>query len=84
MGRPGSAVLVMDLARPGSLAAAKQLVEQYSEGEPEVLREDFYNSLLAAYTVDEVIDQLRKAGLDQIGVDMASDRHWIASGTLPG
>lgn len=84
MGRPGCVVLVMDLARPGSLTAAKQLVDQYSEGEPEVLREDFYNSLLAAYTVDEVGDQLRKAGLDRITVDMASDRHWIASGTLPG
>lgn len=84
MGRPGCVVLVMDLARPGTLTAAKQLVDQYSEGEPEVLREDFYNSLLAAYTVDEVGDQLRKAGLDRITVDMASDRHWIASGTLPG
>ena len=82
MGRPGSAVLVMDLARPGSLADANKLVDQYSEGEPEVLREDFYNSLLAAYTVDEVRDQLQRAGLGQISVDMASDRHWIAGGTL--
>lgn len=84
MSRPGGAVLVMDLARPGSMSEAEHLVEQYSGGEPEVLREDFYNSLLAAYTVDEVQSQLGAAGLGNVIVDMASDRHWIASGCLAG
>jgi hypothetical protein len=37
---------------------------------------------LAAYTVNEVSDQLLKAGLDRLGIETASDRHWIVSGTL--
>ncbi len=38
--------------------------------------------LLAAYTVEEVRDQVSQAGLRGIDVEMASDRHWIASGRL--
>jgi ubiquinone/menaquinone biosynthesis C-methylase UbiE len=82
LGRPGAAVQVMDLARPDSERAALQLVDDYSGDEPEVLREDFYNSLLAAYTVGEVREQLARAGLSQLDVDMASDRHWVACGNL--
>jgi hypothetical protein len=51
---PGAPVLVMDLMRPASPAAAEALVEQYAAGEPEVLRRDFYNSLLAAFEPGEV------------------------------
>ena len=72
----------MDLARPDSEQDARALVDQYSGDEPEVLREDFYNSLLAAYTVGEVREQLRAAGLGHLEVEMCSDRHWIASGLL--
>lgn len=84
LGKPGAAVQVMDLSRPASEQAAQQLVEHYSGDEPEVLREDFYNSLLAAYTVDEIRGQLARAGLESLEVGMASDRHWIACGRLSG
>ena len=77
---PGAAVQVMDLFRPESEDEAMRLVNQYSAGEPEVLREDFYNSLLAAYTVEEIEDQLSRSGLRGLEVEMASDRHWIVSG----
>ena len=78
----GSAVQVMDLARPNSKSAAGKLVDRYADGAPEILREDFYNSLLAAYTADEVVQQLAMAGLDGLRVKTISDRHWLASGTL--
>lgn len=84
LGKPGAAVQVMDLVRPDSDADAKRLVDEYSGDEPEVLREDFYNSLLAAYTVDEIGEQLEQAGLGYLEVGMCSDRHWIASGLLEG
>jgi len=80
---PGAAVQIMDLMRPDSEARAQELVGLYAADAPEVLREDFYNSLLAAYRPDEVSDQLRRAGLDRLEIDKASDRHWIVSGTLP-
>ena len=77
---PDAAVFVVDLKRPASIAAARQLVETYAAGEPEVLRRDFYNSLLAAYRSDEVRAQLTAAGLEHLTVDEVSDRHLAVVG----
>ncbi|MDD3519596.1 MAG: class I SAM-dependent methyltransferase, partial [Chromatiales bacterium] len=52
--RAGAFVYVMDLMRPDSPEVARALVERYSGDEPEVLRHDFYHSLLAAFSPDEV------------------------------
>lgn len=82
LGAPGAAVQVMDLLRPDSEEQAQQLVERYADGAPAILREDFYNSLLAAYTPEEVARQLILAGLDRLKIETASDRHWIVSGRL--
>jgi ubiquinone/menaquinone biosynthesis C-methylase UbiE len=80
---PGAAVLVMDLARPDSPADAGRIVATHAASEPAILREDFYNSLLAAFTPEEVRQQLAAAALPGIRVRMVSDRHWLASGRLP-
>ena len=84
LGKKGAAVQVMDLMRPESEAGAQELVDRYAADAPEILREDFYNSLLAAYTTVEVSDQLLRAGLDRLKIETASDRHWIVSGRLGG
>ena len=76
--QPGCAVLV-DLKRPESCDEAHRLVQHYSGAEPEVLRRDFYNSLLAAYTVDEVRRRLRQAMLPQ-QTEAVTDRHLIVWG----
>jgi SAM-dependent methyltransferase len=78
--RSDALVLVMDLARPPSELAVDSLVESYALEAPEVLRRDFRNSLLAAYTPHEVRVQLRRAGWKKVSVDMVSDRHWAAWG----
>jgi len=67
------------LCEPGE---AERLVDEYAADAPPILREDFYNSLLAAYTLEEVESQLREAGLGHLRVSLPSDRHWIATGTL--
>lgn len=77
---PGASVLVMDLARPADEATARALVEEYAAGEPEVLRRDFYNSLLAAFEPAEVRAQLAQAGLSGLRVEMVSDRHLLVHG----
>jgi len=82
LGAKGAAVQVMDLMRPESESEAQRLVDRYAEGAPDILREDFYNSLLAAYTTVEVSKQLLKAGLDRLKIETPSDRHWIVSGRL--
>jgi ubiquinone/menaquinone biosynthesis C-methylase UbiE len=76
----GTPVFVMDLMRPESRDRARVLVEQYAAGEPEILRHDFFHSLLAAYEVGEVEAQLRAAGLPHLRVRACSDRHLIAWG----
>ncbi|MGM0593702.1 MAG: class I SAM-dependent methyltransferase [Pseudomonadota bacterium] len=78
--RPGAAVFVMDLKRVESKEQAAQMVQQYSVDEPEVLKQDFYNSLLAAFTPDEVRQQLAEAGLGHLNVEEVSDRHLVVSG----
>lgn len=82
LGTAGASVQVMDLIRPETEADASALVELYAEGAPAILRDDFYNSLLAAYTIDEVREQLLHEQLGQLEIEAASDRHWIVSGTL--
>jgi ubiquinone/menaquinone biosynthesis C-methylase UbiE len=76
---PDGAVFVMDLARPDSTRQAARLVDQYSRDEPEVLRRDFYNSLLAAYRPDEVRQQLKQSDLAHLRLEMVSDRHWLVT-----
>ena len=78
----GGGVFVMDLLRPARPSSARQLVETYAEGEPDVLRQDFYNSLRAAYRPDEVREQLRLAGLDTLAVEQVSDRHFAVFGRI--
>ena len=79
---PGAQILVMDLARPASALTVDAIVETYALEEPEVLRQDFRNSLFAAYRVSEVEEQLRTAGLDTLDVAMVSDRHLAVSGRI--
>lgn len=80
--RPGAPIFVMELLRPASKQQATDLVDQYAGDEPLVLKEDFYNSLLAAYRPDEVERQLEEIGLSQLKVEGVSDRHFIVFGTL--
>lgn len=82
LGKPGAALFVQDLARPDSVDAAQNIVEREAADEPEVLKADFYNSLLAAFTPDEVRAQLAAAGIEA-RLETPSDRHWRVVGRLP-
>ncbi|MFI5322323.1 MAG: class I SAM-dependent methyltransferase [Thermodesulfobacteriota bacterium] len=77
---PGTRVFVMDLIRPDTADEARRLVELYSPNELEILKRDFYNSLLAAFELDEVRQQLVEAGLGYFNTERASDRHIIVYG----
>ena len=83
LGKPGATVLVMDLFRPESPERAREIVEQYAGNEPPVLKEDFFNSLCAAFTLREIRFQVRSRGLGALVCELASDRHWIVWGHLP-
>lgn len=83
LGKPGAAVLIMDLLRPESPERAREIVEQYSGNEAPVLKEDFFNSLCAAFTLREIRYQIRSRGLGGLVCELASDRHWVGWGHLP-
>ena len=70
-------IFVMDLMRPETNEEVEELANKYAQGEPEILQRDFYNSLKAAFTPDEVFFQLSAAGLDNLSVSVVSDRHLV-------
>lgn len=77
-----TAIFISDLLRPESKRIAQSMLEQYAKHEPEVLRHDFYHSLLAAFTLEEVQQQLHAAGMHGLQVDQISDRHMLVYGYL--
>jgi len=83
LAKPEATVLVRDLARPASPQAARQIVSRYAEHESELLREEYYRSLLSAYTPEEIRLQPDCAGLSMLEVEMVSDRHMDIFGRLP-
>jgi 2-polyprenyl-3-methyl-5-hydroxy-6-metoxy-1,4-benzoquinol methylase len=80
--KPGGPVLVMDLLRPESPEAAQAIVDQYAAHESPILRRDFYNSLLAAFTEDEVAAQLAEMNFSRLLIDVPDDRHWVVGGRV--
>lgn len=81
LGRPGAAVYVMDLVRPDSEETARAMVKAGAGSEAPILQHDFYHSLLAAFTMDEVRDQVASAGLD-VTVAPIGVRHMLIKGVL--
>ncbi len=75
-----AAIFVMDLARPASRQAAEALIENYAANEPAILKRDFLHSLLAAYRLEEIQQQLRQAQLEYLQARLVSDRHIIVFG----
>jgi trans-aconitate methyltransferase len=79
--RAEAPVFVMDLHRPASTDVARDLVDSYAADESAVLRDDFYRSLCAAYTADEVRSQLTGSPLEHFRVEPIGDRHLVAWGS---
>jgi ubiquinone/menaquinone biosynthesis C-methylase UbiE len=82
LARPGTIVLVRDLVRPATYDLAEELVEQYAGRESDTLKQEYYRSLLSAFTPAEMRDQLEEAGLSELEIRQASDRHVDVSGVL--
>lgn len=81
--RPGGLVFLCDLVRPRNQAEARRLLDQHASGESQLLRQEFYRSLLAAYTVTEVQRQLDEVGLGTLTTKQVTDRHLDVYGVIP-
>jgi ubiquinone/menaquinone biosynthesis C-methylase UbiE len=82
LGRSGAPVYVMDLMRPQSPEAARNVVEAVAPDELPILKADFYASLCAAFTLEETKAQVKQSGLP-LTVTQVSDRHMVIKGVLP-
>ena len=82
LARRGALVFFRDLARPETEGAARRIVETHAGDESELLREEYYRSLLSAYTPGETRGQLDLAHLSTLRVDMVTDRHLDVCGTV--
>ena len=70
----GARIFVMDLLRPDDQSSAERMVARYAVDEPKILQYDFYHSLLAAFTQQEIESQLRQAEFP-LTIRQISDRH---------
>jgi ubiquinone/menaquinone biosynthesis C-methylase UbiE len=77
---PGAAVMVMDLRRPKDRPSARRLVAKYGAEAPVVLRRDFFNSLCAAYTVEEIRGQLDAGGMTGFHTAEIGELHLLVWG----
>ena len=82
LGREDGWIHISDLRRPPSRTEAKEMVETYSGDEPDVLKKDFYHSLCAAFTPEEISGQCSAAGLQELHVETFGDRHVLIYGRL--
>ncbi|MBF6649674.1 trans-aconitate 2-methyltransferase [Methylobacter sp. BlB1] len=76
---PGTRIVVMDLLRPDGIDEALAMVQAYAADEPDILKRDFYQSLLAAFRMEEIAGQIAQAGLD-LNIEQISDRHVFITG----
>ena len=76
--------MFMDLRRPETEEAARELVERYAGRAMRVLKQDFFQSLCAAYTTEEIEEQLHAAGLKGFRVEAIGDCQVLAWGNAPG
>jgi len=81
LAKSGGVVFVMDLFRPDTLGEVKQLVQEVTGQADPMVQEDFFNSLCAAFTLDEVKAQVAAAGIPAT-VERISDRHMLVRGRV--
>lgn len=77
-------VMCMDLRRPANEGAARSLVTRYASRARAVLQDDFFHSLCAAYTPEEIEEQLEAAGLKGFRVEAIGDCQVLVWGKAPG
>ena len=78
--KPCAPIFIMDLLRPDNVESAKGLLQRYAADASPLLQKDFFNSLLAAYSVNEIRKQLDVVKIEYLHIDVVSDRHVLIWG----
>jgi hypothetical protein len=51
-------VFVMDLVRPSNTNIANDIIETFAKDDSELFKQDYYNSLCAAFSAEELQEQI--------------------------
>ena len=79
---PDTFIFVSDLRRPASMDDARRIVEELASNEAEILKRDFFNSLCAAFRVDEIEEQLAHAKIAGLSVRPFHNNHLVVHGII--
>jgi len=79
--KPGAQIFFRDLYRPASQVVARRIVATHAATATKLLQEEFYRSLLSAYSAVEIRSQLAQADLYGFSVNEINDRHIDIIGT---
>ena len=71
-----------DLIRPTSLEKAFEIKEKHLANSPEILKNDFYASLKASFTVEEVSQQLIDEGLSHLEIYQVDELYFEIIGSV--
>ncbi|MGB3238326.1 MAG: class I SAM-dependent methyltransferase [Geitlerinemataceae cyanobacterium] len=76
--KPNSGLFLRDLRRPPDIETVDRFVASIGEEYDTHQTQLFRDSLIAAFTVEEVREMLDAVGLEGVEVYASSDRHWTA------
>lgn len=76
LGARGGALLIRDLLRPENGERLEWIVRTYAGSETPYQQKLFRDSLHASFTLPEVEEMARQAGMRGVRVLQTSDRHW--------
>lgn len=79
---PETFIFVADLRRPDTQQEALRIVEERASNEPEILKQDFFNSLCAAFEPSEIQAQLDFAGVSGLTVSPLDEIHLVVYGFM--
>lgn len=77
--KEGTAIYVYGFIRPDTESEARDLVDKVMLYDDRLLKEDFFTSLCAGFTLDEVKEQVRDLGLDVVKTSQA---HFLVKGRI--
>ncbi len=80
--KSGGFVFLRDLFRPDTEKKAWQIVESYAGNASDLLKQEYYRSLLSAFTLEEIQEQLIECGLQNLTIRYITDRHVDIFGTI--
>lgn len=76
--KSGSGIFIRDLLRPETPELKDDLVNKYAGECNQHQQQLFRDSLQAAFTIAEVENIFRNAGIKEVKIYQSSDRHWTA------